>query len=61
MMFYLLIASHPRTPQKPPQKPQLIKKNKVKRQKQSLKTNFEVCVLSEISIIVMAKSLCKHF
>ncbi|XP_031569678.1 transcriptional adapter 1-like [Actinia tenebrosa] len=34
-------ASHPRTPQKPPQKPQLIKKNKVKRQKQSLKTNFE--------------------
>ncbi|XP_078384269.1 transcriptional adapter 1-like isoform X2 [Oculina patagonica] len=34
-------ASHPRTPQKLPPKPQLIKKGKIKKQKKVLKANFE--------------------
>ena len=40
-MFYF-VASHPRTPQKMPPKPQLIKKGKIKKQKKVLKANFEV-------------------
>ncbi|EDO43284.1 predicted protein, partial [Nematostella vectensis] len=34
-------ASHPRTPHKPPHKPQLIKRGKVKKQRRTLKANFE--------------------
>lgn len=34
-------ASHPRTPQKLPPKPQLIKKGKIKKAKKALKANFE--------------------
>ncbi|KAK3744831.1 hypothetical protein QZH41_008808 [Actinostola sp. cb2023] len=43
-------AAHPRTPQKAPQKPQLIKKNKLKRQKKPIKTNFEVYINEDCDI-----------